>query len=154
MNVHFEDISGTQGSKPTGYVYMTREGEQWDRVASEAFGIPMKVVDTRTDLKGESDVTLKCKPIFGTDEMAAAISAPGRRQFRAGASYPVQIRLQLKDRMIPMTVTSSMPTGSVEFQARIHFGTVVEFKLPKPTSWTQGRIYHMRKVANSQTRKR
>jgi hypothetical protein len=67
IEVQFEDISGTQGSKPTGYVYATKEGARWDRTASEAFGIPMQVVDTRTELKGDSNIVLKCRPAFGLD---------------------------------------------------------------------------------------
>jgi hypothetical protein len=63
MEVRFEDVSGTQGS--AGYVYATKEGERWNRAASEAFGIPMHVVDSRTELKGEKDVSMKCKPVFG-----------------------------------------------------------------------------------------
>jgi hypothetical protein len=137
MEVPFEDIIGTQGSKPVGYISTTREGERWDRVASEVFGIPKKVVDPRTELKGEKEVILKCTPIFGTDEMTAPISAPERRQFRMGTNYPVHIKLQFKDRMLPMEIPSSAPTGYVEFQARIRFGTVVEFRQLKPTSWTQ-----------------
>jgi hypothetical protein len=97
MEVRFEDVSGTQGSMPNGYVYATKEGARWDRAASEAFGIPMHVVDQRTELKGETDVVLKCKPVFGTDEMTDPVVAPGRRQFRVGTSYPVHIRLQFKD---------------------------------------------------------
>jgi hypothetical protein len=151
--VRFEDISGTQGSRPTGCVYTTKEGERWERAASEAFGIPMQVVDTRTDIEGESDVVLKCRPVFGTDEMTAPISAPGRRQFMAGTSYPVHIKLQFKDRNVPLEVLSSAPTGCVELQARIHFGAVVEFSQPKPTSWTPGRIYQMRRVTSSQERR-
>jgi hypothetical protein len=42
IEVRFEDISGTQGSQPTGYVYARREGTRWDKAASEAFGIPTK----------------------------------------------------------------------------------------------------------------
>jgi hypothetical protein len=117
--VRFEDVSGTQGSKPTGFVHEKRDGERWDRAASEAFGIPMHVVDTRTDIKGEADVVLKCRPIFGTDEITAPVSAPGRRQFKAGTGCPVHIRLQFKDRMIPLNVLTSTPVGCVELQARI-----------------------------------
>jgi hypothetical protein len=47
MSVRFEDVSGTQGSKPEGWVYSTRDGELWDHAASEAFGIPTQVVDSR-----------------------------------------------------------------------------------------------------------
>jgi hypothetical protein len=112
----------------------------------------MDVVGSRTELKGEKDVILKCEPIFGTDEMADPVVAPGRRQFRVGTSYSVHIRLQFEDRMVPLEMLSSTPTGCVELQARIHFGAVVEFNHPKPTSWTPGRIYHMRSVATPQTR--
>jgi hypothetical protein len=153
MEVRFEDVSGTQGSTPIGYVYTTKEGERWDRAASEAFGIPMHIVDPRTELKGMENVVLKCKPVFGQDEMTAPIVAPGRRQFRGGTSYPVHIKLQFKDRMVPLEVLSSSPAGYVEFQARVHFGAVVEFNRPKPTTWTPGRIYHMRRVTDPQTRK-
>jgi hypothetical protein len=131
-------------------VYSTRDGKRWDHAASEAFGIPMQVVDSRKELKGEKDVILDCQPIFGTDEMTAPVSAPQPRQFKVGTSYPVSIRLQYQDRMLPMTVTSSTPPGSVEFQARIGFGTAVEFSQPKPTSWTPGRVYHMRKANSTQ----
>jgi hypothetical protein len=58
IEVKFEDVSGTQGSKPTGYVYARREGTRWDRTASEAFGIPMQVVDTRTEIEGGSEIVL------------------------------------------------------------------------------------------------
>jgi hypothetical protein len=152
IEVRFDDISGTQGSKPTGYVYATKEGTRWDRAATEAFGIPMQVVDTRMELKGDSDVVLKCRPVFGTDEMTAPVSAPGRRQFRPGTGYPVHIKLQFKDRMVPLEVPSSCPAGYVEFQARIHFGAVVEFNQPKPTTWTPGRIYQMKRVKTPQSR--
>jgi hypothetical protein len=81
IEVRFEDTSGTQGSKPTGYVNVTKEGTRWDRAAKEAFGIPMQAVDTRTEIKGDSNVVLKCRPVFGSDEMTAPVSAPGRRQF-------------------------------------------------------------------------
>jgi hypothetical protein len=121
MEVRFEDVSGTQGSTPIGYVYTTKEGERRDRAASEAFGIPMHIVDSRTKLKGMENVILKCKPVFGEDEMTAPVVAPGRRQFRGGTSYPVHIQLQFKDRMVPLEVLSSSPAGYVEFQARVHF---------------------------------
>jgi hypothetical protein len=52
MEARFEDISRTQGSRPEGWVYSTREGDRWDRAASEAFGIPMQVVDSRREIKG------------------------------------------------------------------------------------------------------
>jgi hypothetical protein len=152
MEVRFADIIGTQGSTPTGYVYATKEGERWDRAASEAFGIPMHVVDQRTELKGEKDVILKCRPVFGTDKMTEPVVAPGRRQFRAGTSCPVHTRLQFKYRVVPLEILSPTSTGCVELQARIHFGAVVEFNLPKPTAWTPGRIYHMRRVTEPQTR--
>jgi hypothetical protein len=84
MSVRFEDVSGTQGSKPEGWVYSTRDGERRDHAASEVFGIPMQVVDSRRDLKGEMDVVLKCQPIFGTDEMTAPISSPSRGSSRRG----------------------------------------------------------------------
>jgi hypothetical protein len=76
IEVKFEDVSGMQGSQPTGYVYARREGTRWDKAASEAFGIPMHVVDPRTEIKGDEEVILKCKPIFGVDEMTAPISTP------------------------------------------------------------------------------
>jgi hypothetical protein len=152
MEVHFEDVSGTQVSTPIGYVYTTKEGERWDRAASEAFGIPMHIVDPRTELKGMENVILKCKPVFGEDEMTAPILAAGRRQFRGGTSYQVHIKLQFKDRMVPLEVLNSSPAEYVEFQARVHFGAVVEFNQPKPTTWTPGRIYHMRRATDPQTR--
>jgi hypothetical protein len=113
MEVHFEDISGTQASTPIGYIHTRKEGERWNRAASEAFGIAMHVVDPRTELKGESDVVRKWRPIFGEDEMTTPISAPGKRQFQVGTSYPVHIKLQFRDPMIPMDITSSTPTGYV-----------------------------------------
>jgi hypothetical protein len=92
----------------------------------------MQIVDPWREIKGEKDVLLKCQPIFGTDEMTAPISAPKPRQFKTGTSYPVDIKLQFRDRMVPMKITSSTPPGGVEFQARIAFGTVVEFNQPRP----------------------
>jgi hypothetical protein len=83
--------------------------------------------------------------------MTATISAPNQRQFQAGKSFPVRIKLQLKDRMVPLEVLNSSPAGYVEFQARIHFGTPVEFMIPKPTTWTPGRIYQMRRVKSQQS---
>jgi hypothetical protein len=148
MVVHFEDVSGTQGSKPEGWVYSIRDGDRWDQAVSDAFGIPMQVVDSRRELKGEVDVCFKCKPIFGTDEMTAPVNAPKPRQFKTETSYPVDIKLQFRERMVPMKITSSTRPGSVEFQARIAFGTAVEFIQPRPASWTPGRVYHMKKVNN------
>jgi hypothetical protein len=150
MEVRFEDISGTQGSQPTGYVQTKREGNRWDKAASDAFGIPMQITDPRTDIQGGTDIVLKCKPIFGLDEMTAPVSAPGRRKSPPGRSFPVRIKLQLKDLMVPLEVLNSSPAGYVEFQARIHFGIPVEFMIPKPTTWTPGRIYQMRRVQSQQ----
>jgi hypothetical protein len=96
------------------------------------------------------DIILKCKPIFGLDEMMAPVSAPNRRQYQPGKSFPVRIKLQPKDRMGPLEVFNSSPAGHVEFQARIHFGTAVEFFIPKPTTWTPGRMYQMRRVKTQQ----
>jgi hypothetical protein len=146
IEVKFEDISGTQGSQPTGYVFGRREGKQWDKAASDAFGIPMQIADPRTEIVAGENVVLKCKPIFGLDEMTAPISAPNRRQFQVGKSIPVRIKLQFKDRMVPLEVLNSAPVGSVELQARVHFGVAVEFNIPKPTSWSPGKIYQMRRV--------
>jgi hypothetical protein len=146
IEVKFEDISGTQGSQSTGYVFGKREGKQWDKAASDAFGIPMQITDPRTEIAAGDSVVLKCKPIFGLDEMTAPISAPNRRQFQAGKSFPGRIKLQLKDRMVPLEVLNSSPAGYVEFQARIHFGAAVEFNTPKSTSWSPGTIYQMRRV--------
>jgi hypothetical protein len=146
MESLFEDISGTQGSQPTGYVYGRREGNQWDKAASDAFGIPMQITDPRTEIVAGDSVVLKCKPIFGLDEMTAPISAPNRRHFQVGKSIPVRIKLQFKDRMVPLEVLNSAPVGSVELQARVHFGVAVEFNIPKPTSWSPGKIYQMRRV--------
>jgi hypothetical protein len=81
IEVRFEDISGTQGSRPTGYIYAKKEGTRWDKAASEAFGIPMQIVDPRTEIEAEGEVVLKCRPVFGMDEMTAAMSAPSRRLF-------------------------------------------------------------------------
>jgi hypothetical protein len=117
IKVKFEDISGTQGSQPEGFVHGKREGDQWDRAASSAFGIPMQIADPRTEIAAGEEVILKCKPIFGLDEMTAPISAPIRRQFRPGNSIPVQIKVQLKDRMVPLQVLNSTPVESAEFQA-------------------------------------
>jgi hypothetical protein len=133
-------------------VFGKREGTQWDKAASDAFGIPMRITDPRTEIAAGDNVVLKCKPIFGMDEMTAPISAPNRRQFQAGKSFPVRIKLQLQDRMVPLEVLNTAPAGNVEFQARIHFGTAVEFIIPKPTVWTPGRIYQMRRVKSNQTR--
>jgi hypothetical protein len=110
----------------------------------------MQIVDPRREIKGEKDVYLKCKPIFGTYEMTAPVSHPKARQFTAGTIYPVDIKLQYRERIVPMKITSSTPPGSVEFQARIEFGTSVEFEGPRPASWTPGRVYHMRKVRDPQ----
>jgi hypothetical protein len=112
----------------------------------------MQIVDSRRELKGEKDVVLKCQPIFGIDEMTASVSAPKPRQFKTGTSYPVNITLQFQDRMVQMKIMSSTPPESVEFQARIAFGTVVEFNQPRPTTWTPGRVYCMRKVNDPQKR--
>jgi hypothetical protein len=79
IEVKFEDISGTQGSQPTGYVFGKREGTQWDKAATDAFGIPMQITDSRTEIAAGENIVLKCKPIFGLDEMTAPISAPNRR---------------------------------------------------------------------------
>jgi hypothetical protein len=152
IEVKFEDVSGTQGSKPTGYVYAIREGTRWDRAASEAFGLPMQVVDTRTAIEGGSEIVLKCRPVFGMDEMTAPVSAPKRRPFQSGTSYPVNIKLQFQDRMVPLEVLSSSPAGYVESQARIHFGAAVEFSQPKHTAWTPGQIYQMKMVRTLQSR--
>jgi hypothetical protein len=95
---------------------------------------------------------LKCRPVFGVDEMTSPVSAPNRRRFQSGASYPVLIKLQFKDRMVRLEVLSSSPARYVEFQARIHFGAVVEFSQPKPTTWTPGRIYQMKRVKTPQSR--
>jgi hypothetical protein len=54
--------------------------------------------------------------------------------------------------MVPMEVLSSSPAGYVEFQARIHFGAVVEFSQPRPVTWTPGRIYQMKMVKTLQSR--
>jgi hypothetical protein len=150
VEVKFEDISGTQGSQPSGYVYQRRVGEQWDKAASDAFGIPMQITDPRTEIAAGDKVILKCKPIFGLDDMTAPISAPNRRQFQVGKSFPVRIKLQSKDRMVPLEVLNSAPPGQVEFQARIHFGVSVEFNVPKPTSLAPGKIYQMRRVKTNQ----
>jgi hypothetical protein len=104
------------------------------------------------EIEANSGITLKCKPIFGADEMSAPVSAPKRRSFVPGRSIPVHIKLEFKDRMMPSEVLSSSPAGYVEFQASIHFGASVEFLIPKPTSWTPGRIYQMRGVKNQQPR--
>jgi hypothetical protein len=146
IEVKFEDISGTQGSQPVGHVFGRREGNQWDKAASDAFGIPMQITAPRTEIAAGESVILKCKPIFGLDEMTAPISAPNHRQFRAGKSIPVRIKLQFKDRMVPLEVLNSAPVASVEFQARVHFGVAVEFMIPKPTAWYPGKIYQMRRV--------
>jgi hypothetical protein len=155
IEIRFEDVSGTQGSRPTGYVYARREGTRWDRAASEAFRIPMQVIDTRTEIEGGSEIVLKCRPVFGMDEMTAPVSAPNRRRFQSGTSYPIHIKLQFKDRMVSLEVLNSSPAGYVEFQARIHFGAVVEFSQPKPTTWMPGRIYQMKRLSRcSRTRDR
>jgi hypothetical protein len=110
----------------------------------------MQITDPRTEIVAGETVILKCKPIFGLDEMTAPISAPNRRQFQAGKSFPVRIRVQLQDRMAPLEVLNNALVGSVEFQARIHFGVAVEFKAPKPTSWAPGKTYQMRRVKPNQ----
>jgi hypothetical protein len=92
----------------------------------------MQIVDPRRDIKGEKDVYLKCKPIFGTDEMTAPVSRPKRRKFATGIGYPVDIKLQYREGMVPMKITSSTPLASVAFQARIAFGICVEFEDPRP----------------------
>jgi hypothetical protein len=111
----------------------------------------MQITDPRTEIAAGEKVILKCKPIFGLDEMTAPISAPNRRQFQAGKSFPVRIRLRFKDRMVPLEVLNTAPVGQVEFQARIHFGVAVEFNVPKPTSWSPGKIHQMRRVKANQT---
>jgi hypothetical protein len=146
IEVKFEDISGTQGSQPTGYVFGKRKDNQWNKEASDAFGIPMQITDPRTEIVAGESVILECKPVFGLDEMTAPVSAPNRRQFRAGKSISVRIKLQFKDRTVPLEVLNSAPVGSVELQARVHFGVAVEFYIPKPTSWSPGKIYQMRRV--------
>jgi hypothetical protein len=112
----------------------------------------MQVVDDRRDIKGQIDVCLKCRPVFGTDEMTAPISAPRLRQFKAGTSYPVDIKLRFQDRVISMKTTRATPSGCVELQARIQFGVAVEFEQPKPTSWAPGRVYQMRRVSGQSGR--
>jgi hypothetical protein len=150
IEVRFEDISGTQGSHSTGYVHARREGTRWDKAASDAFGIPMQITDPRMEIGRGDDILLKCKPIFGLDEMTAPVSAPNRRQYQPGKSFPVRIKLQLKDRMVPLEVLNSSPAGYVEFQARIHCRTAVEFFIPKPTTWTPGIMCQIRRVKTQQ----
>jgi hypothetical protein len=48
--------------------------------------------------------------------------------------------------MVPFEVLNTSPAGYVEFQARIHFGTPVEFMIPKPTTWSPRKIYQIRRV--------
>jgi hypothetical protein len=110
----------------------------------------MKIVDTRRDIKDETDVCLKCTPIFGTDEMATPANRPKTRQFSRGISYAVDIKLRYRETVVPMKITSSAPPWSVEFQARVAFGTGVEFEDPRPTSWTPGRVYQLRKIRDLQ----
>jgi hypothetical protein len=52
--------------------------------------------------------------------------------------------------MVPLEVLNSAPVGSVELQARVHFGVAVEFNIPKPTSWSPGKIYQMRRVKSGE----
>jgi hypothetical protein len=52
--------------------------------------------------------------------------------------------------MTSLEVLNSAPVGSVELQARVHFGVPVEFKDPKPSSWAPGKIYQIRRVKSGE----
>jgi hypothetical protein len=100
IKITFQDISGIQGHRgKEGWVPPVREGYNWDRAASEDFGIPIKVVDEKYLIETDSELVLKCMPNYEQVEVERPSSF---KSLPTGRSFTVAIQVQLGEQRIQM----------------------------------------------------
>jgi hypothetical protein len=119
----------THGTMREGWVHSFLDGASWDRVASEAFWIPMRVIYKRRDL---TDVQLTYEPAY---EQENVVKATSFKRLQTGSSYSVDINLQYGEQCIPMKVTNSIPPSDVDARARVMLGLGVELDEARPAIW-------------------
>jgi hypothetical protein len=132
IKVQFQDASGNHDDHDEGWVMPNREGNNWDEAASEAFGVPMIVMDERRRVEAEPVPQLLCMP---NDDQPEA-EKPG-----SFSRFPVAIQVQLAEQRISLNVRSTEPPESVAARARVQFGVGVSFSDPRPKSWTSNQVY-------------
>jgi hypothetical protein len=135
---------GVQGFE--GWASSVKEGTNWDEAASEVYGVPISVIDDRTQIEGGAMMIIKCTPNCDQDE---AVKAGSFTKLPTNAWSMVPIQVQVDDQRLTFNVRSSEPADIVEARVGMQFGIGVRFAEPRPTSWKKNQVNMMKKVLSN-----
>jgi hypothetical protein len=142
----FRDMSGIQAKLAKGCVHTYRDGFNWDRAASQAFEIPMKVIDERKVVEAEDILT--CHPLYEGEHDIGTTSEGFKRLPMRNISCPVAVKIDLEGQVIDLRVSSTAPPNSVAATASLKLGRAIESKARIPMIWTSNWKYAVQKTTS------